>query len=187
MPVDVSGLTSVVTVVVTGYGHTGPWADRPGYDLAVQGQSGIMSLTGDPNGPPPGRLSLVTPVAKTKDASLETIFQELHRLLLKHVPPFKPGGDERGMFRGKKNFHLVVPEPVAIPGAYGGKPTELCMASVVLQKGAEALAGASEAAQGQDLLPRQEARRDAARRHRGRADSGHEGIPGPALGMRAGT
>jgi crotonobetainyl-CoA:carnitine CoA-transferase CaiB-like acyl-CoA transferase len=37
---------------ITGYGHTGPWADRPGYDLAVQGQSGIMSLTGDPNGPP---------------------------------------------------------------------------------------------------------------------------------------
>jgi crotonobetainyl-CoA:carnitine CoA-transferase CaiB-like acyl-CoA transferase len=42
----------IIYASVTGYGHTGPWADRPGYDLAVQGQSGIMSLTGDPNGPP---------------------------------------------------------------------------------------------------------------------------------------
>lgn len=42
----------IIYASVTGYGHTGPWADRPGYDLAVQGQSGIMSLTGDPAGPP---------------------------------------------------------------------------------------------------------------------------------------
>jgi len=73
--------------------------------------------------------------SKTKDATLETVFQKLHQLLLKRVPPFKAGGDERGMFRGKKSFHLVVPKAVAIPGAYGGKPTELCMASIVMQKG----------------------------------------------------
>jgi hypothetical protein len=73
--------------------------------------------------------------AGTKDAPLELVFEKLRRLLLKHVPPFKPGGDERGTFRGKKNFHLVVPEAVAVPGAYGGKPTELCMASLVMQKG----------------------------------------------------
>jgi crotonobetainyl-CoA:carnitine CoA-transferase CaiB-like acyl-CoA transferase len=42
----------IIYASITGYGHTGPWADRPGYDLAVQGQSGIMSLTGDPDGPP---------------------------------------------------------------------------------------------------------------------------------------
>ena len=42
----------IIYASVTGYGHTGPWADRPGYDLAIQGQSGIMSLTGDPNGSP---------------------------------------------------------------------------------------------------------------------------------------
>ena len=72
---------------------------------------------------------------KPKEATLETVFQRLHQLLLKRVPPFKPGGDERGMFRGKKNFHLVVPKAVAVPGAYGGKPTELCMASLVMQKG----------------------------------------------------
>jgi hypothetical protein len=74
-------------------------------------------------------------VTKSKDATLETVFQTLHQLLMKRVPPFKAGGDERGMFRGKTSFHLVVPKAVAIPGAYGGKPTELCMASIVMQKG----------------------------------------------------
>jgi crotonobetainyl-CoA:carnitine CoA-transferase CaiB-like acyl-CoA transferase len=50
---DVAKLNpKIIYASVTGYGHTGPWAERPGYDLAVQGQSGIMSLTGDPNGSP---------------------------------------------------------------------------------------------------------------------------------------
>ena len=37
---------------VSGFGQTGPWRDRPGYDLAVQGLSGLQSITGDPGGPP---------------------------------------------------------------------------------------------------------------------------------------
>jgi len=37
---------------VTGFGQTGPYASRPGYDFLVQGMGGIMSLTGDPDGTP---------------------------------------------------------------------------------------------------------------------------------------
>ncbi len=37
---------------ITGFGHDGPYAARAGYDFIVQGMSGIMDLTGDPNGPP---------------------------------------------------------------------------------------------------------------------------------------
>lgn len=37
---------------VTGFGQSGPYADRGGYDLVVQGMSGIMDLTGDPEGSP---------------------------------------------------------------------------------------------------------------------------------------
>lgn len=37
---------------ISGFGQTGPYADRPGYDLIAQGMSGIMSVTGDPDGPP---------------------------------------------------------------------------------------------------------------------------------------
>jgi len=37
---------------ITGFGHTGPYAARAGYDFIVQGMSGIMDLTGAPDGPP---------------------------------------------------------------------------------------------------------------------------------------
>ncbi|MEP1538573.1 MAG: CoA transferase [Paracoccaceae bacterium] len=37
---------------VSGFGHTGPNSAQPGYDLMAQGYSGIMSLTGEPDGVP---------------------------------------------------------------------------------------------------------------------------------------
>jgi crotonobetainyl-CoA:carnitine CoA-transferase CaiB-like acyl-CoA transferase len=37
---------------ITGFGQTGPYATRPGYDALVQAMGGIMSLTGEPDGPP---------------------------------------------------------------------------------------------------------------------------------------
>ena len=37
---------------VTGFGQTGPYAARAGYDVMIQGMSGIMDLTGDPAGEP---------------------------------------------------------------------------------------------------------------------------------------
>jgi len=37
---------------ISGFGQNGPNANRPGYDLMAQGLGGIMSLTGEPDGPP---------------------------------------------------------------------------------------------------------------------------------------
>ncbi len=37
---------------ITGFGQTGPYAPRAGYDYLAQGLGGIMSVTGDPDGPP---------------------------------------------------------------------------------------------------------------------------------------
>jgi len=37
---------------VTGFGQTGPYAKRPGYDVLIQGMGGFMSTTGDPDGEP---------------------------------------------------------------------------------------------------------------------------------------
>lgn len=37
---------------ITGFGQTGPYAARPGYDFLVQGMGGVMSLTGEPDGEP---------------------------------------------------------------------------------------------------------------------------------------
>ncbi|MGO9420999.1 CaiB/BaiF CoA transferase family protein [Roseiarcus sp.] len=37
---------------VTGFGQTGPYAERAGYDYLTQGMSGFMDITGEPDGPP---------------------------------------------------------------------------------------------------------------------------------------
>ncbi len=37
---------------ITGFGQTGPYAHRPGYDILAQAMGGIMSITGEPDGPP---------------------------------------------------------------------------------------------------------------------------------------
>jgi crotonobetainyl-CoA:carnitine CoA-transferase CaiB-like acyl-CoA transferase len=37
---------------ISGFGQTGPWADRPGFDLMAQAMSGVMSVTGHPGGAP---------------------------------------------------------------------------------------------------------------------------------------
>ncbi|SDO96760.1 Crotonobetainyl-CoA:carnitine CoA-transferase CaiB [Lutimaribacter pacificus] len=37
---------------ITGFGQTGPYAHRAGYDYIIQGMSGFMSITGDPDGQP---------------------------------------------------------------------------------------------------------------------------------------
>jgi crotonobetainyl-CoA:carnitine CoA-transferase CaiB-like acyl-CoA transferase len=37
---------------ITGFGQTGPYAARPGYDALIQGMGGVMSLTGEPDGMP---------------------------------------------------------------------------------------------------------------------------------------
>ena len=42
----------IVYCSVTGFGQTGPWRERPGYDFMAQGMSGLMSVTGEPDGVP---------------------------------------------------------------------------------------------------------------------------------------
>ena len=43
---------SIVYCSITGYGQDGPYRDRPGYDFIIQGMSGLMSITGEPDGMP---------------------------------------------------------------------------------------------------------------------------------------
>ncbi|HEV3227195.1 MAG TPA: CoA transferase, partial [Acidimicrobiales bacterium] len=42
----------LVYAAVSGFGHTGPLASRPAYDMVVQAMGGVMSITGHPDGPP---------------------------------------------------------------------------------------------------------------------------------------
>ena len=39
---------------ITGFGQTGPYKELPGYDFLIQGMSGLMSVTGQPDGDPGG-------------------------------------------------------------------------------------------------------------------------------------
>jgi len=42
----------IVYCSISGFGQTGPYRTRPGYDVVAQGESGLMDLTGFPDGPP---------------------------------------------------------------------------------------------------------------------------------------
>jgi len=42
----------IIWCSITGYGRYGPLANTPGYDFALQAMSGLMSITGPPQGPP---------------------------------------------------------------------------------------------------------------------------------------
>ncbi len=42
----------LVYCAITGYGQTGPYRDRPGYDFAIQAEGGLMSITGASDGEP---------------------------------------------------------------------------------------------------------------------------------------
>jgi crotonobetainyl-CoA:carnitine CoA-transferase CaiB-like acyl-CoA transferase len=43
---------ALVYASISGFGQTGPWAMRPGFDLMAQAMAGTMSVTGYPGGPP---------------------------------------------------------------------------------------------------------------------------------------
>ena len=50
---DLRGLNpKLIYCSVSGYGRTGPYADRPGYDAILQAEEGMMSITGPVDGPP---------------------------------------------------------------------------------------------------------------------------------------
>jgi CoA:oxalate CoA-transferase len=42
----------LIYAAVSGFGHTGPYAKRPAYDMVVQAMGGVMSLTGHPGDAP---------------------------------------------------------------------------------------------------------------------------------------
>jgi crotonobetainyl-CoA:carnitine CoA-transferase CaiB-like acyl-CoA transferase len=42
----------LIVASLSGFGQTGPWAERPSYDIITQAASGFMSLTGFPDNPP---------------------------------------------------------------------------------------------------------------------------------------
>lgn len=60
----------IIFTAISGYGHSGPRAGAPGYDVIAQAESGTMSLTGEPEGEP---MRFPTPMADMTTALHATI------------------------------------------------------------------------------------------------------------------
>jgi crotonobetainyl-CoA:carnitine CoA-transferase CaiB-like acyl-CoA transferase len=65
---------------ISGYGRTGPWADKPGFDLIAQGISGLMSITGEEGREPVKVGSPVTDINAGMLAGLGIVAAYIHRL-----------------------------------------------------------------------------------------------------------
>ncbi len=60
----------LIYCAISGYGHSGPKAGRGGYDVVAQGEAGLMSLTGEPEG---GPIRFPTPMADISAGIYATI------------------------------------------------------------------------------------------------------------------
>ncbi|MGD8807501.1 MAG: CoA transferase [Chloroflexota bacterium] len=60
----------IIFAAISGYGHSGPKAGAPGYDVIAQAESGTMSLTGEPDGAP---MRFPTPMADMTTGLYATI------------------------------------------------------------------------------------------------------------------
>jgi crotonobetainyl-CoA:carnitine CoA-transferase CaiB-like acyl-CoA transferase len=65
---------------ISGYGRTGPYSDKPGFDLIAQGMSGLMSITGEPGQPPIKCGGPVTDVCAGVLAAMGIASAYIHRL-----------------------------------------------------------------------------------------------------------
>jgi len=65
---------------ISGYGRTGPYADKGGFDLVAQGMSGLMAITGEPGRPPVKAGSPICDINAGMLAALGIVSAYVHRL-----------------------------------------------------------------------------------------------------------
>ena len=65
---------------ISGYGRSGPYADKGGYDLIAQGQSGLMAVTGEPGRAPVKSGGPVCDIGAGVLAALGVVSAYVHRL-----------------------------------------------------------------------------------------------------------
>jgi len=70
----------LIYCAVSGYGRTGPWADKGGFDLIAQGFAGLMSITGEPGGPPAKSGSPIADINAGILAALGVLAAYVHKL-----------------------------------------------------------------------------------------------------------
>jgi len=70
---------SVIYCSISGFGQTGPYSSRPGFDQVLQGFGGIMGLTGEADGPPMKVGVAVTDIATGMFAAIGIVTALYHR------------------------------------------------------------------------------------------------------------
>jgi len=71
---------ALIYCAITGYGRTGPYADKGGFDLIAQGFAGLMSITGEPGRPPAKSGSAVSDMNAGILATVGILAAYIHRL-----------------------------------------------------------------------------------------------------------
>jgi len=71
---------SLIYCAVSGFGQTGPYRGRGGFDLVAQGMSGLMSVTGTPGGPPVKVGVPITDLTSGMYAAYGVLNAYIHRL-----------------------------------------------------------------------------------------------------------
>ena len=72
---------SLIYCQITGFGRSGPYADRAGFDLIAQGMSGLMSVTGEGEGHPPIKAGVpVGDIGAGMLAAMGILAAYIHRL-----------------------------------------------------------------------------------------------------------
>lgn len=70
----------LIYCAITGYGRTGPYADKGGFDLIAQGFAGLMSVTGEPGRPPSKNGNAVSDMNAGILAALGILAAYIHKL-----------------------------------------------------------------------------------------------------------
>ena len=71
---------SLIYCSISGFGQTGPYRERGGFDLVAQGMSGLMSVTGTPGGPPVKVGVPITDLTAGMYGAYGTLSAYIHRL-----------------------------------------------------------------------------------------------------------
>ena len=70
----------IIYCSITGFGQTGPYRSRPGYDIIAQGVTGFLRMTGEPGGPPAKVGIAINDIAAGSTAVQAILAAYIHRL-----------------------------------------------------------------------------------------------------------
>ncbi|XWN32869.1 MAG: CoA transferase [Devosia sp.] len=120
------GNPGLILARVSGYGQTGPYADRPGYGVNGEAMSGLRDLTGDPDRPPPRVATSLTDyiagtytafgiaaalVHRAKTGEGQVIDTALNEAAMSYVEPYIPAFDVTGVSATRTGSRLAGASP----------------------------------------------------------------------------